>query len=203
MVEARNADYYRFLRDHPLVRHLLGKVWHATSLENYSCILRDGFIRPNDGSRVGVYKRRAPGLTVCEQLSAVSLFDFDRPEGDVFPPPTQSWPEYFLEWGKFLAWYEPLTFILVLQRSAITASLASNEECRAAQGQWIYNVEVCHRGPLPVSAIEETIIVWSVRSTPSSFRVVTHCARAGDIQGALDSWTQGQRNSPPTCSDHP
>lgn len=101
--EIRNQDYYELLRDHPLVQHLRGKLWHATSVTNYLAIKDEGCIKPNDGTMIGVLKRRGPKLTVCEKLDAVSLFDFDQSEDRIFPlyEALPSIGEYFLEWGKF------------------------------------------------------------------------------------------------------
>jgi hypothetical protein len=169
----RNADDYDFLINHPLVRYLRGKLFHVTTLSNYRAIKRDGFLKPNDGSLIGVYKRKAPRLTVCEKLDAISLFDFNQSDERMFPllQVTERVDEYFLEWGQFLWWYKPTTIILVLNRGLVAPNLLTYEECKTVQGQWIYNVEVCHRGPIPVSAIEESISVQAEDECKGSFAV--------------------------------
>jgi hypothetical protein len=159
----RNLDYYSYLRAHPLVEHLLGELIHVTSISNYRSIRKDGAIRPNDGSLQGHFKRRAPMLTACERLGAVSLFNFAQPEDRVFPllHATETIREYFVEWGQFLWIYKPLSVVLLLDKTAAAGNLSTDADCKRVSGQWIYNVEVCHKGPVPVSSIKEIVVVPS------------------------------------------
>jgi len=173
MMEIRNQDYYDFLRTHPLFLHLRSALFHVTSLPNYRAIRRDGVIKPNDGTSIGVYARIAPGLTVCEKLGAVSLFDFDQPHERIFPLSTGELAinGYFLEWGKFLWWYQPVTVILTIDRHAVRHYLIGFAECAKISGQWIYNVEIGHKGPIPCSAILETILVSGTDESRKLFEV--------------------------------
>jgi hypothetical protein len=148
------------LKTDPLVQHLRGKLFHVTTIANYRAIKQEGFVKPNDGSMIGIYERIAPRLTVCEKLDSISLFDFNQPDERIFPLiVTETLQEYFLEWANFLWWYKPTTVILVFNRQEVCPNLATDEECKKLRGQWIYNVEVCHRGPIAISAITESILV--------------------------------------------
>ena len=204
----RNQDYYDFLRSHPLVLHLRTKLFHVTALANYRSIKRERMIRPNDGTMVGVLQRRAPNLTVCEKLKAISLFDFDQPDDRIFPlsSGTETINDYFVEWGKFLWWYSPVTVILVLDRQAIKQNLIGFEKCAKVRGQWIYNVEICHRGAIPSSAITETILVSGSDEARTTFEVFSrsivgdlHIARferhCGVPQTLCASWRNQEVNN--------
>ena len=186
----RNQDVYERLVAHPLVLHLMGKLWHATSLENYQRILSDGCLLPNDGSRVGVYKRVAPRLTTCEKLDAISLFDFDQPHDRIFPltMATETIKEYFLEWSRFLWWYDFLTIILVPNRAQVGTNIAAPEVCQKMGGQWIYNVEVCHRGAIPLAAIGETIVVCSGGPRRGAFKTFGGPVGDDELCRLLEEW---------------
>jgi len=157
----RNQKQYELLRDHPLVARLRGILWHVTSTQNFADIRTDLCVRPNDGTAVGLYKRKAHGLTACEQLDSVSLFDFSKSDDEIFDlsAATESVGEYSLEWGKFLWCYKPVSLILTFDPTVVAHNVLPRTECERVKGQWIYNVEVCHRGPIPFDAISEVLVV--------------------------------------------
>jgi hypothetical protein len=168
--DIRNADVYDALQADPLVVALTGTVFHVTSVANYKAIRSSGWILPNDGTRQGPFVRRAPGLTTCEKLGAVSLFDFrDRDRQYRLYRWGESTREYDLEWSKFLRVFRPVTVIMVLDAAKVVGGLASEADCQREKGQWIASVEVCHRGPLPLDHVNAVVIVPS-EGRPGDFR---------------------------------
>jgi hypothetical protein len=140
---------------------------------------------------VGVFERKAPNLTACEKVDAISLFDFGRPHEQVFPllSATETIGEYFLEWGKFLWWYSPITVILVPNRDAVSDNIEAFEDWKDVPGQWIYNVEVCHEGAIALSDIEEVILVRSDRDGKGEFKTYeTPIVGDDDIQKVKTDW---------------
>ena len=128
---------------------------------------------PNDGSRVGPFKRKAPRLTTCEKLDSVSLFDFDQPDERIFHLiRRETLADYSLEWARFLAWYEPISVILTFSKLALGKDILGPDVCRSVGGQWIYNVEVCHRGPIDLASVRDTVIVLASGSSVLDFSVL-------------------------------
>ena len=137
---------------HPLWVELRnGLLWHRTGTKEYRQIRADGFIKPNDG-RVN----RWGGPYACQQLGGLSLFDFT----------TQSESKVLgevVKWRQFLGDVGPVTVLLGLDMSRLVGRLVpypNNKE--GTTGNVIPWVEVCHCGPIPVSAVVSYILVCSI-----------------------------------------
>jgi hypothetical protein len=142
--------------DHPLVRELRnGLLWHCTGPKEFLQIQADRFIKPNDGP-VGKY---GPRRSACQELKAISLFDFTtHSEARVL--------ETADRWRQFLGCAEPLTVVVGLARPRLPGRLVAYPENRDStldeSSGPIPWVEVCHCGPIPVSAIACHLLVCAV-----------------------------------------
>jgi hypothetical protein len=122
-----------------------GMLWHCTSLGAFRLIRADGFIRPTQGRR----SRWGNRPYACQTLGAICLFDF-----------TTESEERIMEssdrWRQFLSEHSPLTVLLGLSRCRLPGRLVPYPENRDITPKdssgpipW---VEVCHCGPIPLSA---------------------------------------------------
>jgi hypothetical protein len=134
---------------HPLFEELRnGLLWHRTSPEDYRRIKADGMIKPNDG-RIDRWQQRY----ACQQLGAVSLFDFTtESEEDVLCEA--------IKWQQFLGDFEPVTILLGIEKGKTTGKLIPYPENKQdTTGNVIPCVEVCHCGPIPTSVIVSYLLV--------------------------------------------
>jgi hypothetical protein len=138
--------------EHPLFKELRnGLLWHRTSPNDYRQIQIDGAIKPNDG-RINRWGQQY----ACQQLGAISLFDFTTESEDKI-----LWEA--IKWQKFLGDFDPVTVLLGIDRSKLTGTLIpypQNKE--GTTGNVIPWVEVCHCGPIPVSAVISFLLVCPV-----------------------------------------
>jgi hypothetical protein len=138
--------------EHPLFVVLRnGLMWHRTGSREYRQIVADGEIRPNDG-RVNRWSRPY----ACQELGGISLFDF-----------TTECEERVLreaiKWRQFLGDGRPVTVLLGFKSSMLPGQLVrypANK--KGTKGNVIPWVEVCHRGPIPVTAITSYVVVCPV-----------------------------------------
>src|SRR5258707_671017 len=141
---------------HPLFKRLRnGLLWHRTSGNDYRQINTDGVIKPNDG-RIDRWGGRP---YACQELGAVSLFDFTtEPEDEIL------WHAF--KWQEFLGDFDPVTVLLGLERSKLSGKLIPYPENKeGTTGNVIPRVEVCHCGPIPTSAIVSCLLVCSTDYT--------------------------------------
>jgi hypothetical protein len=137
---------------HPLFKELRnGMLWHTTSPQYFRQIWTDGTIKPNDG-RIDRWKQRY----ACQQLGAVSLFDFTtEPEEKVIGENPK--------WQQFLGDFDPVTVLLGIEKSKVTGKLIPYPDNKqGTTGNVIPWVEVCHCGPIPVSAIVAYLLVCPI-----------------------------------------
>lgn len=137
---------------HPLFIELRnGLLWHRTSPEDFRRIQIDGAIKPNDG-RIDRWGQRY----ACQELGATSLFDFTTaPEADVI------WQA--IKWQQFLGDSDPVTVLLGLRRDKLPGKLIPYPDNKdGTTGNVIPWVEVCHCGPIPVSAVSSYLLVCPV-----------------------------------------
>jgi hypothetical protein len=126
-----------------------GRLWHCTSPRELRQIWHDGFIRPNDG-RV---KKWGDMPCACHQLGAVSLFDFTT-------QPEERLLESVSDWKPFLRCDPLMTAVIGLEKTLLPARLVHYPENKeSTTGNAIPWVEVCHCGPIPVSAIVHYLLV--------------------------------------------
>lgn len=134
---------------HRLFGHLRTGLWHCTSPAEYRQIRAEGAIKPNDG-RV---KKWGDCKYACQELGAVSLFDFGtHPEVKVL--------NQQMKWIDFLRLTGPFTVIIGLDRARTPGKLIPYpENKKGTSGTVIPWVEVCHCGPIPLSAATKYLLV--------------------------------------------
>src|SRR5262245_13740239 len=108
------------MKDHPLVKILRNSLFHITSLDAYKLIRADGFIRPNDVSRVFTYPQSS--TSQCSLLSAVSLFDFAVPDDKLFEDDI-----HISYWFGFLVLHKPINLIIRFKREMIVDKIIPYE----------------------------------------------------------------------------
>jgi hypothetical protein len=134
---------------HPLFRDLRnGLLWHSTGCREWQQIERAGSILPNNG-RVNTWGKP----TACQELGGVSLFDFTTaPEREVL--------EEAIKWEMFLSHKKPVTIVVGLQKARLPGRLTPYPENKeGTTGNIIPVVEVCHRGLIPISCIDQVLLV--------------------------------------------
>jgi hypothetical protein len=145
------SNYANIIRTHRLLSELRQGLWHCTSPSEFRQIIRDHFIKPNDGTG----HKWGPRPYACQELGAVSLFDFQTP--------TQ---EKVLEtsnrWGPFVCRH-PTTVAVGLNRDLIASKLVPYPDNKInTTGAVIPYVETCHCGPIPITAITKCLLICSV-----------------------------------------
>jgi len=143
---------YAIQADHPLFQELrLGLFWHCTSPFEYRQIVKDEFIRPNDG-RIQKWGNRP---YACQELGGVSLFDFA----------TESEHKVLnesIKWKQFLGCAKPLTVIIGIDGNRLFGKLTRfPDNLQNTTGNVIPWVEVCHCGAIPISTFTKFILVCS------------------------------------------
>lgn len=121
-------------------------LWHRTSPRDCRQIWRDAVISPNPEKR----------HYACQQLGAVSLFDFTtESENKVLGES--------LKWEQFLGDFDPVTVLLGTERSKLPGKLIPYPENKqGTTGNIIPWVEVCHCGRIPTSAIATYVLVCPI-----------------------------------------
>ena len=112
----------------------------------------DGFITPNN-AQAGKYGKLR---SACQELDGVSLFDFTSES-------TERVLGEAAKWQQFLGCSRPLTVVVGLARHRLPEKLVAYPENRDITPKecsgpipW---VEVCHCGPMPISAIARHLLV--------------------------------------------
>jgi hypothetical protein len=127
-------------------------------------------------------------VTACQAIGAVSLFDFER-------SPEQLVLEGSLKWRQFLTRAKPVTVIMGLSRAQLPCELIHYKD--TTTGNFIHEVEVCHCGTIPVSAITTHLLVSA--SNDSIFQKFSHpitpsqLAEVETAYAALWAQTRAQR----------
>jgi hypothetical protein len=141
----------------PVWPMLRGNLWHATSVEASAGIIGEGVIRlGNEG--VGYTNG------FCRMNGWISLFDFSNSLEDIASQ-WMNWWGWFgahdhIE-GKASVWFQ-------IDRGKVAGTVQSVGETAAAwwaatcKGNHMPHVEVCHRGPIPISAIKGALVVSNV-----------------------------------------
>ena len=127
-------------------------VHHGTSTENYRLILSSGEIRWNDGESSFSFPQSP--LSNCYDLRAISLFDFETPSTEtIFDSLSQ------MKWETVLFRHRP-SILLGIRRKDLPGQLIEYAEAkrRCGHGGIIPHIEVCHIGPIPISAVFQTIV---------------------------------------------
>lgn len=162
-----------------------GRLWHATSPEGLSGIMRDGEIRS--------FRDRYRN-SLCKKLGGVSLMDFG-PSASHLPGQLQNWIGWFgsQQDCRTAVWIE-------IDRLAVSNALLDAEAVRSrwADGNHgtliIPGVEACHRGPIPASALVSILCVD--RFNRSIFRSAT-------IAEAAECVTTFEAMLPPAPPENP
>jgi hypothetical protein len=150
-----------------VLKELHGRLWHTTPPDRFARILELGAILPihPDNPNPDGWKTLSgePYRSYAHTLGAVSLFDFDQFDPEVYRQKCQSssWDEYvpFREkWGSAV-WIE-------IDREKVAPQLISGPELlrrNHAEGAQRYSImpyiEAAHVGPLPRSAFARAFVV--------------------------------------------
>jgi hypothetical protein len=129
-----------------------GMLWHCTSPQEFFQMQDDGYMKPNR-EKTGKYGNQR---SACQELDAVSLFDFTtRSEDQVLGTADR--------WQQFLGCAKPLTILIGLSPEKVPGKLIYYPENRDRTSQkssgpipW---VEVCHCGPIPTSGFASYLLV--------------------------------------------
>jgi len=127
-------------------------VHHGTSADNYRLILSSGGIRRNDGEFPFSFGESP--LSNCYDLRAISLFDFETPSTEtIFDTLSQ------MKWETVLFRHRP-AILLGIRRKDLPGQLIEYAEAkrRCGLGGIIPDIEVCHIGTIPISAVFQTIV---------------------------------------------
>ena len=147
-----SSDSTEITPGHPVFTELRnGLLWHRTSAEYYRRIESEGLIKPNDG-RIDRWGKPY----ACQQLGGISLFDFTtEPEDKILYEA--------IKWQQFLGDVGSVTVLLGMQTNKLSGKLIRYPQSKeGTTGNVIPWVEVCHCGPIPISAIVSYLLVCAV-----------------------------------------
>ena len=126
--------------------------WHRTSVSSLKAIIESGFIFPNNGAFPFSYPQSKNSL--ARKIESVSLFDFDtKSKVEILE---QSW-----KWQQFMHDKGEATVLIRLSRKILLQNIVfpwSAYDLVPLELTWIPNVEVCHKGRIPVEAFQELYI---------------------------------------------
>ncbi len=168
---------------------LSGRLWHATSIDGLSGILRDGSIQPASGKR---YLN-----SICRGMGCISLFDFgpEALEQDEFMQ--SNW----FPWlgrehdGRSAIWLE-IDRVISAGNLVSPATLLQAVRDQQLRGRFFCGVEACHRGPIAVTAILGALVI-DVHDC-SSFR--SYCGSLEQLPTAVATFVESLSPPPP---EHP
>lgn len=138
----------------PLFPLLRQGLYHATSVEGYRGISREGFIRPWNGSFRAAYPKMN---SHARYHGWISLFDFQTPtEEQCFQVREQ--------WGEFFVKEKPVTVLINLFRETLASKIIPNEAVEAEpnyqERMRIPYVEVWYPEPISLSAVQSCVLVF-------------------------------------------
>lgn len=146
------SDYTSITANLPIFSELRQGLWHCTSPNSFRQILRYGSIKPATVSRWGTKPN------ACQELGAVSLFDFQTPQEDRVIETVDRWGPFVLE--------HCTTVLVGLNRTVLEANLVPFPKNEVnTTGNVIPYVETCHCGSIPTTAITKCLLVCSVDCT--------------------------------------
>jgi hypothetical protein len=149
-------------RRHKLFRKLRGGVYHVTYPKGLRGILDTGAISPNPDGKLS----HMPGSYICQYHGAVSLLDLrlHREEG-LFGTGggIQNWAHVF-------SYNEPCV-ALELNIGAIEGNFIplARDQILGKPGRFIMEAEICHRGPIVVSAIIRSHLIGRAKRWIAEF----------------------------------
>jgi len=137
----------------PSLRH---EICHCTDLNGLEGILKRKAVLPNIGDLVSNYEKSKN--SVSHKYSWISLFDFGNCSDDNI-----NMMEHV--WGRFFFDRQPVTIVIVFERSKLSKHLVNNEWAHKKIGYgankllFIPHVEVWHKGEISTSAIKSILVV--------------------------------------------
>ena len=134
-----------------LIALLRGFLWHATSLKAFTAILVDKSIKVNRGDLPNSCAQSA--CSNCAEENAVSLFDFvTHSDRDIIGE------DFYLldKWPSVMFRHGPDTLLLGIEFARCAKNLLFYPELKIRRGFGgiIPRVEVCHRGDIPLTAVQ-------------------------------------------------
>jgi hypothetical protein len=146
------SDYDNVTSTPGLFAELRKGLWHCTSPIEYRQILQAGAIKPND---TGSHKW-GPDPYACQQLGAVSLFDFQTPTKAQVLQTADRWAPFVCMGAHHT------TVVIGLDREKLQKKLVPYPANKVnTTGAVIPFVETCHCGPIPTTAITQCLLVCS------------------------------------------
>lgn len=141
--------------------HLRGKLWHATSLKSAGAIIASGSIRPD--MKVDRFK-----TAFCRVHGGVSLFDFSDTEENIASQ-SHNWQGWLANRTRVsdraVIWFRINRAAVAGSIKSVADTLAEWHEGKHYAKKFIPHVEVCHAGPVLLSAVEGVLIVSVVDSS--------------------------------------
>lgn len=146
--------------DHPLYKILKGYILHCTSLENYSLICKNGYIKINNGNFPYTWEQ-TKGSCV-HKIGGIALLDFGIPENKLFFVTNEK--EFIYPWEAILLCHDPLTIIIKINRNKLYNKILSWKEIKEKTDKCLlipYS-EVCSLEPISTSLFESVVLVSSL-----------------------------------------
>lgn len=142
-----NAETRDFVEQHKFTELLNGKLCHATTPDNFLAIISDGLILAETSGN-GLHPRRegAPE-SACMRVDAVSLFDFDVDDEDLFPvhQRLEGVYRYEMHWWNYLCRGRACVVI------TLDGQIRNSTIRPAEKGQFIRGTEKCYPDNIPLS----------------------------------------------------
>lgn len=162
-------------------------LWHRTSVPFLKKIFEVGEIRPNDGCYEYSYPQSKNSLS--QRLNGISLFDFDT-------RPVENILDHECKWVSFMHDKQPLTVLIRLDRNKLNPEniiqpwinhdsfkIASTPYGDTYIPMHIPEVEVIHKGTIPIVAFNEFFLVTQL--TDFKYITVDHSKNSMNIIESL------------------
>lgn len=179
-----NHDSMVHVRDHPLTARVRGRICHATTLQNALSILDDGRIKVVT-ARDGIHRRQegAP-LSACIANDAVSVFDFDVPDDQLFPtvPAHSGLHEYLYHWWSFLT--ELPDSVVILLDASVRERFVEDPQAGGTR-QFIWGTECCHRGDITSEHFSGYLLVEDSGQEARTFGVGDESRLRAEVEARL------------------
>lgn len=178
---APDVDEFFYREVGPVWGELRGGLWHSTGSHRFRQILASGEIQPSPDLPPHEFRWAALGTTYTRSIGAVSLFDFAEADWEWLLD--ESIPKVMPAncWGQFLraptdqmaADQWTATVWLRVERSLLPGfihwrDIQADWQAGGPARKWMPRIEACHKGPLPLSACSEVVVVCAVE--PKQFR---------------------------------
>ena len=148
-----------------LYNRIKGGIYHSTSILGYRGIRSSRAILPNSGGLP--FSHGQSRNSCCHKLGAVSLLDLG---GSASRPLVGH--EAWSRWTLFLSNHKPITILLEIDRTCLTAPLYDYDSLKEhfPMATMVAEAEKCYAGPIPIHAVSRCVLVCAKLRTV--FRIV-------------------------------